>query len=134
MVKRKQKTNLKGLVVVVLALLLAGLTGAVININIEPTSDEYTAEIEYSEEQVPAALTDDMGEVVETTEFEGQEIPTGQKPTMYQARKLLRMIRWASVYELTTALEANALVSLVFSGGAMQIETFQPAELAWLKE
>jgi hypothetical protein len=76
MVKRKQKTNLKGLVVVVLALLLAGLTGAVININIEPTTDEYTAEIEYSEEQVPAALTDDMGEVVETTEFEGQEIPT----------------------------------------------------------
>lgn len=81
MVKRKQKTNLKGLVVVVLALLLAGLTGAVININIEPTTDEYTAEIEYSEEQVPAEITNETDvEQVESGQggatLDGEAIPT----------------------------------------------------------
>lgn len=62
-----------GIVALVLAI-VASITGATININIENGKTEAT--ITYSEEEVPAALTDDRGEVVETTEYNGEEIPT----------------------------------------------------------
>lgn len=72
------ESNWKGILLkMVLPIILAitaAVTGAVVNINIENGKTEAT--ITYSEEEVPAALTGDQGEVVETTEYNGEEIPT----------------------------------------------------------
>ena len=64
-----KKLNLKWLISILAVLLVGGLTGAVININVE--NGKYNATIEYSEEQVPAMVEDDRGEIVEE-----ESIPT----------------------------------------------------------
>ena len=74
MVKKKSK-NVKSLVratlIGIVALLLAGVIGVGVKINIEETEQGYSAEIEFSEEQIPATIVDDQGELVED-----DEIPT----------------------------------------------------------
>lgn len=63
-----KKLNLKWLISILAVLLIGGLTGAVININIE--NGKYNATIEYSEEEIPAVFeNEDQGEYEE-------EIPT----------------------------------------------------------
>ena len=53
---------------------VAGVTGAAISINIE--NGKTNAIITYSEEEVPATIVDDRGQTIETTEYNGEEIPT----------------------------------------------------------
>lgn len=52
----------------------AAITGATININLE--NGKVNASIIYSQEQEPADLVNDQGEVVQTTEYNGEQIPT----------------------------------------------------------
>lgn len=73
MATKLNKGVIGGIVALILAI-VAGITGAAININIENGKTEAT--IIYSDEEVPAVITDDKGETVETTEYDGQEIPT----------------------------------------------------------
>ena len=74
--KKKTKFNVKGLIIPFIVLIIAGATGIGVKLSITPTEEGFTSEIQFSEEQVPAALEDDQGEVVETESFEGEEIPT----------------------------------------------------------
>lgn len=69
-----KKRGLKGLVAAIIILITSGVIGAVVNINLN--EEGFTAEIQYSNQQIPALIEDDLGEAVETTEFEGEEIPT----------------------------------------------------------
>lgn len=52
----------------------AAITGATININLE--QGKVNASIIYSQEQEPADIIDDKGEVFQTTEYNGEGIPT----------------------------------------------------------
>lgn len=66
--------GIKGLIAIVIILITSAIVGGVVNVNIN--QEGFTAEIQYSEEQVPAVLEGDLGEATETTEFEGEEIKT----------------------------------------------------------
>lgn len=57
-----KKAAAPAIIVTILAM-IAAITGATININIE--QDKYNATIEYSEEAQPAMVEDDLGEIVE---------------------------------------------------------------------
>lgn len=66
--------GIKGLIAIIIILITSAIVGGVVNVNIN--QEGFTAEIQYSEEQVPAVLEGDLGEATETTEFEGEEIKT----------------------------------------------------------
>lgn len=68
------KGKIAALVVAVSLGVIAVVTGASINIKIE--QDKYEATITYSQDEAPAYITDDMGEVLESTNVDGEEIPT----------------------------------------------------------
>ena len=57
-----KKSTVSAIIVTILAM-IAAITGATININIE--QDKYNATIEYSEETQPAMVEDGLGEIVE---------------------------------------------------------------------
>lgn len=57
-----KKVTISAIIIAVLAI-VAAITGATININIE--QDKYNASIEYSEEPQPAYVEDDKGEIVQ---------------------------------------------------------------------
>ena len=63
-----------GCIVGGVALIAAAITGAVVNININ--DGKINASIIYSQEETPAVIEGDRGEVYETTEINGEEIPT----------------------------------------------------------
>jgi len=69
--KNKKSLNLTVLLSLIAAVLVASLVGIGVNISIQPTDEGYTAEIEFSEEQLPAAIEGDQGEVIED-----YEVPT----------------------------------------------------------
>lgn len=74
---KKANTNipkLKWLIGILAVLGISLGTGAAVNINIE--NGKYNATIEYSEEQLPALIEDDMGELEETQDVNGEAIPT----------------------------------------------------------
>lgn len=73
------KDNIKKLVVTLVVVGLAAvltIIGVKVRLNIQVTEEATSAQLEFAEEQVPAVLEGDMGEVIETTEYEGQKIPT----------------------------------------------------------
>lgn len=65
---KKKNTKLKWVVGIIVAAIAALSTGAAININMD--SQNYGATIQYSEEQQPAVVEDDQGEIIE------EEVPT----------------------------------------------------------
>ena len=69
--KTKKSLNLTVLLSLAVTALIAGLVGIGVNISLQPTEDGYTAEIEFSEEQIPATIEGDQGELIED-----YEIPT----------------------------------------------------------
>ena len=76
---KKQKTKKTGLIsvlVLAIAAIAAALTGVGVNMSLYPSGEGYSAEIQFSEEQIPAVVEDDMGEIIEVNEIEGEEIPT----------------------------------------------------------
>lgn len=72
--KAKKQIPIKTIIASIVAGIIAILSGIVININIE--NGKTNATITYSAEELPAYLTDDQGEVIETTEYDGEEIKT----------------------------------------------------------
>lgn len=75
---KKQSNNKKTVVESILAIIgvmfIAIISGIVINVTIEDGKTKAT--ITYSQEQEPAYVIDDKGEVKETTEYNGEPIPT----------------------------------------------------------
>lgn len=77
MKKKAKRSNLTKWVEVaitsIVMLAFAIIVGTIIQNN---NMEGFTVEIQYSEEQEPAYITDDQGEVVETNEINGEAIPT----------------------------------------------------------
>ena len=71
--KTKNIKTIRAFLVAIIALLLAGLAGIGVNISLQPSEDgeEYQAEIQFTEEQIPAVIEDDQGELIED-----EQIPT----------------------------------------------------------
>lgn len=63
------KTIERSILVAIIAMILAALTGIGVTINIQPTTEGLNSEIEFSDEQIPATLVDDQGELVEDNEI-----------------------------------------------------------------
>lgn len=73
MSKKNIKLKWGGLAAAIVAI-AAGITGATINLNIE--NGKINANIIYSQEEIPALVEGDRGEIYETTTIDGEEIPT----------------------------------------------------------
>lgn len=85
MVKKKKSTKRKGdntffiyigLSLFAVAAICFGSIYGVKKFQIEQDNQQLSAKIEYAEEEIPASITDDKGEVVKTSEYNGEEIPT----------------------------------------------------------
>lgn len=70
----KKIKGVKSLVAIIIILATATIVGAKFNVNV--TEEGFNAQIEYSEEQIPASVEDDMGEIIEIESIEGEEIKT----------------------------------------------------------
>lgn len=70
----KMKKIISAVIVLIIALIAGGI--GISKINISTDENEFKAEIQFSEEQVPAVIEGDLGETIETTEIDGEEIPT----------------------------------------------------------
>lgn len=80
MAKKDNKTkSLRTLLIAILAMLLASLAGIGVNISLQSSEDGYTADIEFSEQQIPATIEDDKGELVEDSEIPTVEEVDGGK-------------------------------------------------------
>lgn len=71
--KTRKKLPVKTMIGLTLVLIISIISGIVININIEKGKIEAT--IDYSEVVIPAVF-EDKGETIETTTYDGEEIPT----------------------------------------------------------
>jgi hypothetical protein len=69
--KSKKSNNTKVILSGIIILLLAGITSIGINISMQTNITGYNSSIEFSNEQIPATIENDKGEIVET-----DEIPT----------------------------------------------------------
>ena len=69
--KAKNVKTIRTFAIAIIAMLLAGLAGIGVNISLQPSEEGYTADIEFSEEQIPATIEGDQGELIED-----DEIPT----------------------------------------------------------
>ena len=70
----KKTRNLKKWIISLIVLIIGLSTGAIITINNQ--SEVFQAIIQYSKEDTPALVEDDMGEVIEIENIEGEEIKT----------------------------------------------------------
>lgn len=75
MVKESIKRMVIVLAIVIIAAILT-IVGIKVKLNIESTNDTVKAQIEFADEQIPAVIEGDMGETIETTEYDGEAIPT----------------------------------------------------------
>lgn len=69
--KSKNIKTIRAFLIAIIAMLLAGIAGIGVNISLQPSDNGYTSDIEFSEEQIPATIEDDQGELIED-----DEIPT----------------------------------------------------------
>lgn len=77
MKSQPKKQGNKGLIISIItliSLIIASIAGAVVNIHVD--DDKFNATIEYAEEQAPVMVEDDMGELIEIHDIQGEEIPT----------------------------------------------------------
>lgn len=79
--KSKNIKSIRAFSIAIIAMLLAGLAGIGVNISLQPSEEGYTADIEFSEEQIPAEVTDEQDiEQIESGQGEikvdGNTIPT----------------------------------------------------------
>lgn len=72
--KKSQKELLKKILLGLISIIILILLGVTVHFKSE--EGKYSATIEYTPIELPAFLSDDKGEVYETTEFDGEEIPT----------------------------------------------------------
>ena len=79
--KTKNIKTIRAFLIAIIAMLLAGLAGIGVNISLQPSEEGYTSDIEFSEEQIPAEVTDEQDiEQIESGQGEikvdGNTIPT----------------------------------------------------------
>lgn len=74
--KETKKLDLRFILPLIGAVIVASILGVSLNINVNVPEETYTAEIELSDEQLPALVEDDMGELIEIEEVNGEIIPT----------------------------------------------------------
>ena len=74
MKKTTKKNTIISIITAGIVAIGAGVTGAIVNLNIN--EDKIEAKIEYSEQQIPATVEDDLGEIIEVHEIQGEVIPT----------------------------------------------------------
>lgn len=77
MKRQPKKQGNKGVIISIItliSLIIASIAGAVVNIHVD--DDKFNATIEYAEEQSPVMVEDDMGEVIQIHDIQGEEIPT----------------------------------------------------------
>lgn len=79
--KSKNIKTIRSFLIAIIAMLLAGIAGIGVNISLQPSEDGYTSDIEFSEQQIPAEITD--GQDIEQIEsgqgeikVDGNTIPT----------------------------------------------------------
>lgn len=77
--KAKNIKTIRAFLIAIIAMLLAGLAGIGVNISLQPSEEGYTADIEFSEEQIPATIEDDKGELIEEPEIPTVEEVDGGK-------------------------------------------------------
>lgn len=77
--KSKNIKTIRAFLIAIIAMLLAGIAGIGVNISLQPSDDGYTSDIEFSEEQIPATIEDDKGELIEETEIPTVEEVDGGK-------------------------------------------------------
>lgn len=77
--KSKNIKTIRAFLIAIIAMLLAGIAGIGVNISLQPSDDGYTSDIEFSEEQIPATIEDDQGELIEETEIPTVEEVDGGK-------------------------------------------------------
>ena len=65
-----------GAIIAIIVALVAAIIGVNVNLNLKTSEEGFNATIQLSEEQIPAVIEGDKGEVIETTEYDGQIIPT----------------------------------------------------------
>lgn len=65
-----------GTIITIIVALVAAIIGVNVNLNLKTSEEGFNATIELSEKQIPAVIEGDKGEVIETTEYDGQIIPT----------------------------------------------------------
>lgn len=65
-----------GTIITIIVALVAAIIGVNVNLNLKSSEEGFDATIQLSEEQIPAAIEGDKGEVIEVTEYDGQVIPT----------------------------------------------------------
>lgn len=76
-----KKTNAHakvGYIVTIIAAGIIAIVGAIVGgkIQLSVNEEEFIAEIQYSDEQIPTVIEDGLGEYVDTNEIDGQEIKT----------------------------------------------------------
>lgn len=69
-----KKDIITGVIILIAGALIASVAG--ISVSLKAEDGKVNATIEYSEEQLPATVTDDMGEVIQIEEVNGEEIQT----------------------------------------------------------
>ena len=77
--KAKNIKTIRAFLIAIIAMLLAGLAGIGVNISLQPSEEGYTSDIEFSEEQIPATIEDDKGELIEDAEIPTVEEVDGGK-------------------------------------------------------
>lgn len=77
--KNNIKSIVRPLLTIAVTLLLAGCIGIGVNINMQYENESFNAEIEFSDEQLPAVMVDDQGELVEDTDIPTVEEVDGGK-------------------------------------------------------
>ena len=74
--KETKKLDLRFILPLIGVVIVASILGVTLNINVNIPEETYTAQLELSEEQLPALVEDDMGELIEIEEVNGDIIPT----------------------------------------------------------
>lgn len=74
--KKAKVINIKKLISLIVVIIIAALGSVGINISLQPTDEGFEAELILSEEQIPAFIEGDQGEIISTDEFDGELIPT----------------------------------------------------------
>lgn len=77
--KAKNIKTIRAYLIAIIAMLLAGLAGIGVNISLQPSEEGYTSDIEFSEEQIPAEVTEGLDDVEYgqgEIKVDGNTIPT----------------------------------------------------------
>lgn len=131
-----KKHNITTLITIVILAIIAGITGAVVNINIE--QGKVNASIEYSADEKPALIEDDRGEIVEekdiptVEEVDGgkfEDITTGVSITEGEYADL----GWAETYNVSSpeAFKNDTLGKCIYANNRFGAQCVSLSRVFW---